>query len=86
MVTRAERRFLADHGWLIIGKVPYDLCWLDCSASGWLKVDNGRCICLCPDHALVLEQGAFNGDYDGALPPADSMADDWPWRVQEEVR
>lgn len=82
MVTPAELTALAQSGWPVMVKTSYDLCWLDCDQNGWLKTseDGTQCICLCPVHALVLESGSFKGDYNGALLPSGSMANDWPWR------
>lgn len=87
MVTKAQLRHLAEQSWPVLVKDSFDLCWLDCSKKGWLKTDDAGelCICLCPAHALVLEEGAYNGDYNGALLPAGSMANEWPWKRCEDI-
>lgn len=87
MVTQAQQLQLAHLGWPVMVRDPYDLCWLDCDAQGWLKTsdDGMQVICLCPPHALVLETGAFDGDYNGALLPPDSMAMAWPWRSSMDL-
>ena len=59
---------------------PWDTCWLECSASGHCRQVNGKVICLCPAHARVLEAGRFNGDYEGAPLPPETMHASWPWR------
>lgn len=82
MVTKTLLRSLAENGWPVLVHPPYDLCWLDCNRRGWLKTsdDGERVICLCPQHALVLEAGAYHGDYTGAPLPPESVAGQWPWR------
>lgn len=77
---------LAEAGWDT--SVVYDLCWLDCPEPGYLKsvisVSGAvRVICLCAEHALKLEHGAYFSDYEGAPLPADSIAGQWPWQEQE---
>lgn len=90
MVTAAQIQFLAEHGWPV-GSAPFDLCWLDCSDSGWLKTWRDKpggtplCICLCPYHAVLLEQGVWAGDYTGAPLPPESTAAEWPWQPCSEV-
>lgn len=86
MVTSEQLAQLSESGWPVLGQ-EYDLCWLDCDVRGWLKLsaDGEKCICLCLDHALVLEHGSFKGDYNGALLPPGSMANDWPWRERREL-
>lgn len=87
MVTKVQLRSLAEKGWPVLTREPYDLCWLDCDGKGWLKTsdDGEQCICLCPAHALVLEEGAYEGDYTGALLPPGSMAGAWPWRSSGDL-
>lgn len=87
MVNKATLQTLAELGWPILVRAPFDLCWLDCNRKGWLKTDDAGelCICLCPEHAMVLESGAYNGDYNGALLPAGSMANEWPWMKADDV-
>jgi hypothetical protein len=87
MVTQAQLKQLAYLGWPVMVRERYDICWLDCSRDGWLKTsDDGlQVICLCPVHALVLETGAFDGDYAGAILPPDSMAMSWPWRSSMDL-
>jgi len=89
LVTATEEEFLLSRGWLLRDQ-PFDLCWLDCAHSGWLRTwrpDGAKalCICLCLEHALCLEQGVYGGDYTGAPLPAESLADEWPWRYCSEV-
>jgi hypothetical protein len=72
-----DTEFLAARGWDM--SAPVDLCYLDCPAPGHLKVVAGTEIILCPAHAMVLEAGAWHGDYTGAETPAGSMAGEWPW-------
>jgi hypothetical protein len=75
--------FLRERGWDM--SRPADVCYLDCSAPGYLKQwdgTRGRCeIILCREDALVFEAGALDGDYSGALTPADSCAAEWPVQV-----
>lgn len=84
-MTRTQLKSLAENGWPVLVKQPFDLCWLDCNKDGWLKTsdDGEQVICLCPKHAMLLEEGAFLGDYTGAQLPPDSMAQAWPWRGWE---
>lgn len=76
-------RGLAGLGWEV--DAAPDVCWLDhAAAPAYRKVWTDRYgrrweIYLCPGDALVLEQGAWNGDYDGAPTPGASMAGEWPW-------
>jgi hypothetical protein len=90
-VTAPEVAFLAQRGWYVAVAPPFDLCWLDCSRDGWLKSwlprggGKALCICLCPQHAVLLEEGVWAGDYTGAPLPPDSKADEWPWRYCSEV-
>lgn len=91
MVTAEEVGFLEGRGWPVAEYPAFDICWLDCDRPGMLKVSatGFTCICLCIEHAVVLENGRFGADYDGALLPPDSMAGAWPWRgieVAEAVR
>lgn len=58
----------------------FDTCWLDCAKPGYLLISGNRVICLCPEHALVLEQGRWDGDYTGAPLPPESRATEWPWQ------
>jgi hypothetical protein len=80
-------RRLAEAGWATAE--VYDLCWLDCPEPGYLKsvlsARTGviRVICLCVEHALKLENGAYFSDYEGAPLPAESIAGQWPWQEQE---
>jgi hypothetical protein len=76
-VADPDFAFLAARGWDM--SAPVDTCHLDCPAPGYLKVTGGMEIILCPDDAMVLEAGAWHGDYSGAVTPADSMAEVWPW-------
>lgn len=73
--------FLTSRGWDM--SAPADICSLDCAEPGYLKtavVGGKRCeIILCPADALELEDGAWEGDYSGALTPADSRATEFPW-------
>lgn len=71
--------FLASRGWDM--SQPADVCYLDHSefVPGYRKVAAGREIVLCPEDALMLEAGERDGDYAGALTPADSRAGEWPW-------
>lgn len=93
VTTTAQGQFLAAHGWPVEAAEPFDLCWLDCNRKGWLKtVKMGKpghvtamCICLCTQHAVVLEEGAWGSDYTGAPLPPDSEAGEWPWRPCAEV-
>lgn len=78
-----DTEFLASRGWDM--SAPVDTCHLDCPAPGYLKVVGEREIILCPDDAMVLEQGAWHGDYTGAVTPADSMASEWPWMALQEA-
>lgn len=82
MITKAQLRELAMRGWPVLVQKSYDLCWLDCDKTGWLKTsdDGTRVICLCPAHALLLEEGVYDGSYSGAGLPPGSMASEWPWR------
>ena len=88
MTSVAEVSYLADRGWHVFGE-PFDMCWMECSENGYLRTwkSAGRalCICLCPAHARLLEDGAWGRDYSGAPLPADSMAAEWPWRYCEEI-
>ena len=72
-----DREFLTSRGWAM--DEPADTCWLDCDEPGYRKVMNGREIILCLADALVLERGARDGDYEGALTPEDSLAAAWPF-------
>jgi hypothetical protein len=82
-MTPSERAFLESRGWQM--SQPVDICSLDHSESepGYLKVvtTGGEQweIILCAADALVLEEGAWEGDYTGAPTPPDSRAADWPW-------
>ncbi len=78
-----DLEFLARRGWDMSASV--DICHLDCSEPGYLKVAGGLEIILCPDDAMVLEAGAWNGSYCGAETPADSMAGEWPWMALQEA-
>lgn len=73
--------FLTSRGWDM--GAPVDTCWLDHDEPGYLKtavVDGKRCeIILCLADAVELEAGVWEGDYSGALTPADSLATEWPW-------
>jgi len=75
--------------WGVTTTAPFDLCWLDCDQAGWLltwpRRGRAECICLCPQHALILEQGRYRQDYEGAPLPPDSKAGAWPWRLCAEV-
>lgn len=79
----ADTEFLAARGWDM--SAPVDTCHLDCPDPGYLKIVNGMEIILCPADALVLEAGAWHGDYSGAETPADSMAAEWPWMALQEA-
>jgi len=46
---------------------PYDLCWLDCDNDGFLVVQDGMEICLCPMHHQMRRAG--------------DLMWVWPWRV-----
>jgi hypothetical protein len=83
--VRAWVDFLHDQGWVIRRQASYDLCWLDCDNPGWLKQCQGQRICLCIAHAVLLEEGAWRGDYTGAPLPPDSRAQEWPWRPVTEA-
>ena len=76
-----DRAFLASRGWDL--SAPVDTCYLDCAEPGYVKTAEigGRRqeIILCLADAMVLEEGAWEGDYSGALTPADSRAGEWPW-------
>jgi hypothetical protein len=80
-MSRPDFAFLAGRGWDMTGAA--DVCSLDCSDPGYRKViDDGHRrweIILCPADAMVLEAGEADGDYTGALTPADSRAGEWPW-------
>lgn len=77
-MSSAVERYLSEAGWRTVGW--FDICWLDCDQEGWLLVHDHRAICLCPEHAFVLQSGCWSGDYSGApLPPA-SRATHWPWQ------
>jgi hypothetical protein len=78
-----DLEFLARQGWDM--SAPVDICHLDCSAPGYLKVVGDREIILCPDDAMVLEDGAWHGSYSGAETPADSWAGEWPWMALQEA-
>lgn len=89
MVTDAQLHFLSERGWPV-GLKWFDLCWMDCDRGGMLKTwkpPHGKalCVCLCPEHAVLLEEGVYAGDYTGAPLPKDSMADEWPWQYCEEA-
>lgn len=79
-----DLEFLAGRGWDV--RQPVDICHMDCAEPGYRKSVSGTGgqeweIVLCPADALVLEAGAEDGDYAGALTPADSRAGEWPWRL-----
>jgi hypothetical protein len=77
MTTVTELRpDLASLGW---SAAPRDICWMDCERPGHVKYDGKRVICLCLDHAALLESGCIGGDYTGAPLPAESLAPEWPW-------
>ena len=83
-MAEPDAAWLASRGW-DMGR-PADVCHLDCSAPGFLKTmtdASGRAweIILCPEDAMVLEAGEADGDYSGALTPADSRAGAWPWML-----
>lgn len=89
MVTNGELLFLKDRGWPVT-EGSFDLCWLDCgNPDGMLKTwksgVRALCICLCPDHALLMEKGSWGGDYTGAPLPPGSVAAEWPWEYCERV-
>jgi hypothetical protein len=80
----ADFAYLTRRGWDM--SQPADVCMLDHSdfVPGYRKVLTGadgvrREIVLCPEDAMVLEAGAADGDYAGALTPEDSRAGEWPW-------
>lgn len=81
-----SRELLTQAGW---SEEPWDeFCWLECSDPAYLKEWHGpdglvRQIALCEKHALILEHGAFNGEYSGAPLPRDTFCTEWPWRVVE---
>lgn len=69
---------------------PWDMCWLECDDPGLRRVwtdpeGRERVIALCVPHAMVIESGAFGGDYDGAPLPAGTMCTRWPWRLTDSV-
>jgi len=76
-----DLEFLAGRGWELTA--PVDICHLDHDEPGYRKViERGGCryeIILCLPDAMVLEQGSYRGDYDGAETPADSRAAEWPF-------
>jgi hypothetical protein len=75
---------LRARGW-IPPRDKYDICFLDCPHEGWtLKLDSAE-ITLCLDDAMVLENGAWRGDYGGAPLPPTSAAVVWPWRPLEQA-
>lgn len=74
----AERYWLRQNGW-DMGR-SWDFCWLDCDRPGFLRIQGGRCICLCLEHAVLLQAGCWAGDYDGAPLPPESRATAWPWQ------
>lgn len=75
MTTRVPED-LSALGWSVL---PWDTCWLECDKNGFCRQVNGKVICLCPEHARLLEAGRFDGDYSGApLPEFTAMAT-WPW-------
>lgn len=74
--------WLAERGWDT--SQPYDICWLDCPLAGyyrsWVRPGGATWeICLCPEHAVLLEAGVYDGDYWGAPLPPLSWATGWPW-------
>jgi len=78
------RAWLAVRGWELAE--TSELCWLDHPApvpgfrKEWTDRQGGTWeIFLCPEDAEVLERGVYGGDYRGALTPADSQAQEWPW-------
>jgi hypothetical protein len=83
-----DTEFLVSRGWDMTK--PVDICHLDCPAPGYRKIIIDQAgheweIILCLEDALVLEEGAWEGDYDGALTPAYSRAAEWPWRALAEA-
>jgi hypothetical protein len=82
------RGWLSARGWDMTAVA--DRCWLDCDGDGYRKTWADRRgtrweICLCPQDALVLEEGAWGGDYSGAPTPGDSAAGEWPWLLLPEA-
>ncbi len=69
-------------GW---SAVLWDTCWLECGKEGHCRQVKGKVICLCPEHARFLEAGRFNGDYDGAPLPPETMAAAWAWDDPAEM-
>lgn len=81
MLTSFEQEHaLVSQGWLLLREA--DICWLDCPEPAFCYRIRGRSqhIVLCLRHAMVLQAGAWRGDYSGAPVPPDSRATAWPWQ------
>jgi hypothetical protein len=63
----------------------WDICWLDCDQPGTRIAYLDLEICLCPPHAIVLDDGLWGTSLDGAPLPAGSRAAAWPWRAAEQA-
>jgi hypothetical protein len=82
------KMWLAERGWELDG--PDEPCWLDHADRGFRKEWTDACgatweIFLCLEDAQVLENGAFAGNYRGALTPPGSRAQVWPWMLVSEA-
>jgi hypothetical protein len=85
-MPQQDTEFLASRGWNM--SQPVDMCHMDCADPGYRKAVTGTDgreweIILCVADALVLEAGEEDGDYTGALTPADSRAGEWPWQLAQ---
>lgn len=91
-MTDDLRAWLASRGWEFVETT--EPCWLDHQVpvppgyrKEWTDAHGETWeIFLCPEDAELLERGAYGGDYRGALTPADSKAQEWPWLRIEPFR